>query len=119
MTVVVVVGGVVVVGTCVVVVVVAAVVVVVVGTTVDVVVAAVVVVVSTAVAHDGTEIVLSSRVTAPLRARTRPLTWAPVSSVIEVRAMKVPAVWLVVPRVTELPTCQKTLQACAPFSNTT
>ena len=83
---------------------------VVVGATVVVVVGAtVVVVVATALDwHDGTVIELLSRVTAPLRARTCPLTWAPVSNVIEVRAIIVPAKLLVVLSVAELPTCQKT-----------
>ena len=38
-------------------------------------------------AHVGIVIALSSSVTAPLRARTRPLTLAPVSKVMDVRAM--------------------------------
>jgi hypothetical protein len=62
---------------------------------------------------------LSSRVTAPLRASTRPSTDAPVSSVADVRARIVPTKSLVVPIVAELPTCQKTLHAWAPFSSAT
>lgn len=67
----------------------------------------------------GTVMVLESSVTAPLRANTLPRSVAPVSSVAEVSAMIVPTKLLVVPRVAELPTCQKTLHACAPFSSTT
>ena len=37
----------------------------------------------------------------------------------EAEAMIVPAKLLVTPRVAELPTCQYTWQACAPFSKTT
>jgi hypothetical protein len=84
---------------------------------VDVVVADVVVVVPES-EQTGTLIVFVSNVTAPPRARTRPWTVAPVSNVIEVVAMIVPAKFVVVPRVAELPTCQKTLHACAPFSRT-
>ncbi|HQU25873.1 MAG TPA: hypothetical protein PLS29_02445, partial [Acidimicrobiales bacterium] len=71
------------------------------------------------VEQTGTVTWLSSRVTAPFRARTRPLTVAPVSSVTDVRASTVPAKLVVVPRVAELPTCQNTLHAWAPFSKTT
>lgn len=39
--------------------------------------------------------------------------------VIDVSANMVPAKLLVVPSVAELPTCQNTLQAWAPFSRTT
>jgi hypothetical protein len=116
--VVVVVGAVVVVTGAVVDVVGASVVEVVVGATVvEVVGAAVVVVVAAVVVvtlgdkHVGTDTVLSSRVTAPLRARTRPLTLAPVFNVMDVRANTEPLNWLVVPSVAELPTCQNTLQA--------
>lgn len=81
--------------------------------------AVVVVVPTTAAAHAGTVMTLLSRVTAPLRAKTRPLTSAPVLSVMDVSAINEPLNWLVVPRVAELPTCQKTWHACAPFSSTT
>src|SRR5665213_232868 len=67
----------------------------------------------------GTVIVLSSMVTAPPRARTRPFTAAPVFNVIDVVARIDPAKFVVVPRVAELPTCQNTLHACAPFSSAT
>jgi len=57
-------------------------------------------------AQVGIETSLSSMVTAPFRARTRPLTVAPVSSVMLVRARMLPVNAVVVPRVAELPTCQ-------------
>jgi hypothetical protein len=79
----------------------------------------VVVVVPVLAKHVGTLITLSSRVTAPLRARTRPVTVAPVFIVAELRDIIVPLMLLVVPSVTELPASQKTLQACAPFSRIT
>ena len=63
--------------------------------------------------------VLSSRVTAPLRASIRPMTVAPVLRVPEVRAMTVPTKVLPVPRVAELPTCQKTLHQVAPLTSDT
>jgi len=69
--------------------------------------------------HVGTVIVLSSMVTAPPNAKTRPFTVAPVFSVIDVVARMEPAKFVVVPKVAELPTCQNTLHACAPFSSTT
>jgi len=47
------------------------------------------------------------------------ITVAPVFSVIDVVARIDPAKSLVVPKVAELPTCQNTLHACAPFSSTT
>ena len=86
---------------------------------VDVDVDVVVVVVDVAKRQVGTVIVLSSMVTAPPNASTRPFTVAPVFSVIDVVARIVPAKFVVVPKVAELPTCQKTLHACAPFSNAT
>ncbi|MCU1595991.1 MAG: hypothetical protein JWO12_3383 [Frankiales bacterium] len=60
-----------------------------------------------------------SRVTAPLRASRRPLTDKPVLAVTEVRASTVPRKVLLVPNVAELPTCQKTEHALAPFTSTT
>jgi hypothetical protein len=68
----------------------------------------VVVVVAVTAAHVGAVMTLSSRVTAPFRACTRPLTFAPVSKVMDVRAKIEPLKRLVVPSVAELPTCQKT-----------
>jgi hypothetical protein len=62
---------------------------------------------------------LSSRVTAPLRANTRPDTVAPVSSVAEVSAMMVPTKMEPLPKVAELVTCKNTLQAWAPLTRTT
>jgi hypothetical protein len=70
-----------------------------------------VVVVDDARRQVGTVIVLSSIVTAPPSARTRPFTVAPVFSVIDVEARIDPAKLVVVPSVAELPTCQNTLHA--------
>ncbi len=117
--VVVVVTGVVVVVVTGVVVVVTGVVVVVVTGVVVVVVTGVVVVVVVAVEQVGTATWLSSSVTAPVWAKTRPLTVAPVSKVAVVSARIVPANDVDVPSVAEDPTCQKTLQACAPLISTT
>jgi hypothetical protein len=84
-----------------------------------VVVVVVVVVVGPGGAQVGTEMTLSFRVTAPVCAKTRPSTLAPESSVTEANARIVPTKDVVLPSVAELPTCQKTLQAWAPFSRTT
>src|SRR5688572_27567136 len=62
---------------------------------------------------------LASKVTAPLRASSRPSTLALVLAVIEARAMTVPAKVEPTPSVDELPTCQKTLQAWAPLMRLT
>jgi hypothetical protein len=62
----------------------------------------------------GAVITSSSRVTAPLRASTRPMMVSAVCTVIDVRARMVPTKVELVVRVAELPTCQKTLQAWAP-----
>ena len=56
-----------------------------------------------------------SRVTAALRARARPWTVTPAETVMELRARMLPVKSEFVPSVAELPTCQKTLQACAPL----
>jgi hypothetical protein len=69
---------------------------------------------SAKVAHVGMEIALVSIVTAALRARARPLTVAPVVRAMFVSARMLPLNAVVVPRVAELPTCQKMLQSCAP-----
>jgi hypothetical protein len=61
----------------------------------------------------------TSRVTAPLRERTRPLTDDPVVAVIEVKAKIVPVKLEFVPSVAEDPTCQNTLQAWAPLTKLT
>lgn len=57
---------------------------------------------------------LVSRLTCPLRARTRPATVVVVCTEIEVNAIMVPTNVVFVPNVAELPTCQNTLQAVAP-----
>jgi len=62
---------------------------------------------------------LLSKVTAPLRAKALPLRTAPVPSEMEERARMSPAKVELVPRVAELPICQKTLAALAPLMSTT
>src|SRR5207253_11114904 len=57
---------------------------------------------------------LESSVTAAVRANSRPSTVAPVVTVMEANARMFPLNTEPVPRVAELPTCQKTLAACAP-----
>jgi hypothetical protein len=64
------------------------------------------VVVAETALHVGDVMVLSSRVTAPLRASARPLSVAPVCMVIEDKARMLPTNAVVVPIVAELPTCQ-------------
>ncbi len=59
-----------------------------------------------------------SNVTAPFRASTLPSTFTPVVTVMDVSAMMFPLNTEFVPRVAELPTCQKTLQAEAPLART-
>ena len=59
--------------------------------------------------------VLLIRVTAPYLASNCPLMSAPFSAVIEVWARILPLKSESPPRVAEEPTCQKTLQAWAPF----
>jgi hypothetical protein len=56
-----------------------------------------------------------SVVTAPLIANSRPDITSLVVVVMEVRARIFPMKMLLVPRVAELPTCQKTFAARAPF----
>ena len=56
-------------------------------------------------------------VTAPLRASARPFSVTPSFIEIDVRARMLPAKTVVVPSVAELPTCQNTLQACAPLTS--
>ena len=63
--------------------------------------------------------VFVSRVTAPPRAKSRPVTNAPVVAVTDVCARIVPTRVEVVPSVAELPTCQNTLQALAPLRSNT
>jgi hypothetical protein len=69
----------------------------------------------TAAAHTSLVMVLVSRVTAPLRARSWPLKVAPVVAVIEVSANTWPVKSDEVPKVADEPTCQKTWQGCAPL----
>ena len=68
--------------------------------------------------------VLVSSVTAPFRARTRPVTLAPVVNVMLVSARTFPAndepaPSATVPNVAELPTCQNTLHGEPPLITTT
>ena len=99
------------------------------GTTVVVVVVAVsggtvvVVVVGVVVVTGGAQVgivtVFVSRVTAPLIANSRPSTVASVVAVMSVSAKRFPRKTELVPRVAELPTCQKTLHACVPLISAT
>jgi hypothetical protein len=81
------------------------------GMVVVVLVAPEVVVVVVGGRHVGTVTLLDCIVTAPVRASKRPCTLAPVFAVIDAWAMMVPTNVELLPRVAELPTCQKTLQA--------
>ncbi len=65
-------------------------------------------------AEFGIVMVLASRVTAAVRANARPSSVAPVVSVMEAKARMFPFMTEVVPKVAELPTCQKMLAALAP-----
>jgi hypothetical protein len=64
-------------------------------------------------------IMLLSRVTASFNANNPPSDTAPVLRVMDVDAKIFPTKSVPVPNVAELPTCQKTLQGLAPFTNTT
>jgi hypothetical protein len=77
--------------------------------------ATVVVVTEDVVRQAGVVIVSESSVTAPFRASTRPSIFTPVVTVMLCIARIVPTKFESVPSVAELPTCQKTLQACAPL----
>jgi hypothetical protein len=63
--------------------------------------------------------VFVSKVTAPFNAYNPPFEVTPVVTVMDARATTFPCKAEYVPRVAELPTCQKTLQALAPFTNKT
>ena len=69
--------------------------------------------------HEVTDTVFESSVTAPLRASALPDNLALVSRVMLVRAITVPMKFVPVPRVAELPTCQKTSHRCAPLMSAT
>jgi hypothetical protein len=62
----------------------------------------------------GLTIVLESNVTAAVRAKALPFSAAPVKSETDAWARMVPLKMEFVPRVAELPTCQKMLDARAP-----
>jgi hypothetical protein len=64
-------------------------------------------------------IVFVSMVTAAVRANSLPWIVAAVFAVIDSRAMTVPTKRVPVPSVADDPTCQKTLQAWAPFTSWT
>jgi hypothetical protein len=66
-----------------------------------------------------TVITLSSSVTAPVSAKTRPVTLVPVVTVSLAFARMLPTKTVSVPRVAELPTCQNTFAAVAPLARTT
>ena len=57
---------------------------------------------------------LAPNETAPLRANALPSSVAPVVKVIDILASMVPLKTEVVPKVAELPTCQKMLEALVP-----
>jgi hypothetical protein len=69
--------------------------------------------------QDGTETALESSVTAPFNPIARPNIVALVSSVTLASAITVPIKLVLVPRVAELPTCQKTWHCSAPLMSTT
>ena len=71
------------------------------------------------IAPVGAVIRLLSSVTAPFRARVRPVTRTPVVTVMLASARMFPENDVPVPSVAELPTCQKTLSADAPLITTT
>src|SRR5438128_8398684 len=66
-------------------------------------------------AQPRTETLFVSIVTAPVRARARPIMFAPVFSVMLASARIFPTNVVVVPRDAELPICQKTLQGEPPL----
>src|SRR5580658_10462620 len=67
----------------------------------------------------GTVIVVPASETSPVSAMARPVSTEPVNIEIESCAMMVPIITEVVPIVAELPICQKTLPAWAPFDRMT
>jgi len=69
--------------------------------------------------HIVTVIVLEDNVTAPFLASTRPFTATFEFTVIDVNARMLPWKEDPIPSVAELPTCQNTLHARAPFIRTT
>ena len=71
------------------------------------------------VSEGGYVSVISSSVTAPVIANSLPPITTPVSAVIEDEARIFPRKVVLVPKVAELPTCQKIFAAWAPFSATT
>src|SRR6266446_1985693 len=72
-----------------------------------------------AVYFDAARMRFPLRVTAPVRAKTRPVTLAPVVMVSLIFARMLPAKAVLVPSVAKLPTCQNTFPAVAPLARTT
>ena len=70
-------------------------------------------------AHEGTDTVFVSNVTAPFCASALPAIAASVLSVILASASMLPIKLVRVPKVAELPTCQNTLHSCALLMRTT
>ncbi len=68
---------------------------------------------------DAARIRLPLCVTAPVSAKTRPVTLTPVVTVSLIFARMDPSKAVFVPRVAELPTCQNTFPAVAPLARTT
>src|ERR1700683_4606731 len=62
----------------------------------------------------GLVMLFASRVTAPFCASNRPFTDAPLASVMDWLARMLPLNAELAPRVADVPTCQKTLEALAP-----
>ena len=72
-----------------------------------------------AVYFDAARIRFPLSVTAPVSAKTRPVTLAPVVTVSLIFARTDPSKAVFVPRVAELVTCQNTIPAVAPLARTT
>jgi len=72
-----------------------------------------------AVYFDAALIRLPLSVTAPVSAKTRPVTLVPVVMVSLMLARMLPSKTVFVPRVAELVTCQNTFAAVAPLAKTT
>ena len=68
--------------------------------------------------QEGVVTILVSKVTAPFCASALPFSVAPVVTVTDVSAKMLPLNVELVPRVAELPTCQKMLRDCAPPART-
>ena len=69
--------------------------------------------------HEVTDTVFASSVTAPVSAIALPVAAALVSKVMLAWAITVPIKFVPVPKVAELPTCQKTSHRCALLTSIT